>query len=210
MKKEEKDSLAEYWQDSGLIKDKRLIGAFKSIPREKFIRDENLQESYGDYPLPIGFGQTISQPTTVLIMINALELKKSDKVLEVGAGSGYCAAIMSKLCRKAVTTEIIPELVEFAKGNIKKCGIKNVEIIEWDGSKGYEKEAPYDKIMVTAACPRIPEPLIEQLKESGIILAPVGSFFGQEMIKLVKEKGKIVTQNLGSFVFVPLKGEYGY
>ena len=117
---------------------------------------------------------------------------------------------MSKLCRKAVTTEIIPELVEFAKGNIKKCGIKNVEIIEWDGSKGYEKEAPYDKIMVTAACPRIPEPLIEQLKESGIILAPVGSFFGQEMIKLVKEKERIITKNLGSFVFVPLKGKYGY
>ena len=210
MKDKEKRNLIEYWQNSGLIKDNRLIEAFKSVPREKFIRDGYLEEAYGDYPLPIGFGQTISQPTTVMLMIDALELKKDDNVLEVGAGSGYCAAIMSKLCRKVITTEIVPELVKFAKENIKKCKIKNAEIVEWDGSKGYEDEAPYDKIMVTAACPRIPEPLVEQLKLDGIILAPVGSFFGQEMIKLIKEKDRIITKNLGSFVFVPLKGEYGY
>ena len=180
------------------------------MPREKFIRDENLEEAYGDHPLPIGSGQTISQPTTVMIMINALELKKSDKVLEVGAGSGYCAAIMSKLCKKVVTTEVIPELVSFSKANISKCGIKNVEIIEWDGSGGYEKEAPYDKMMVTAACPQIPSPLVNQLKVGGVLIAPVGSSFGQDMIKLIKEKDKVVSSNLGSFVFVPLKGKYGY
>ncbi len=210
MRNKEKIGLIEYWQNSGLVKDNRLIEAFEEVSREKFIRDEYLEEAYGDYPLPIGMGQTISQPTTVMIMINALELKKNDKVLEVGAGSGYCAAIMSKLCKKVITTEIIPKLVKFAKDNIKKCKIKNVNVIEWDGSKGYEDEAPYDKIMVTAACPRIPEPLVEQLKYDGIILAPVGSFFGQDMIKMIKEKERIITKNIGSFVFVPLKGEYGY
>jgi len=205
-----KQRLVDYWLNNNIITDKRLIKAFEDVPREKFIRKEHLDEAYGDYPLSIGSGQTISQPTTVMIMINALELKKSDKVLEVGAGSGYCAAIMSKLCKKIITTEIIPELARYARDNIKKCNIKNVEIVEWDGSKGYKKEKPYDKIMITAACPRIPEPLIEQLKNDGIILAPVGSSFGQDMIKLVKEKGRIKTKNLGSFVFVPLKGEYGY
>lgn len=206
----EKTRLIEYWQNSGLIKDKRLVEAFKATPREKFIHNGYLGEAYGDYPLPIGYGQTISQPTTVMLMIQALELKKTDEVLEVGAGSGYCAAIISKLCKKVITTEIIPELAEFAKNNIKKCNITNVEIIEYDGSQGYEKQAPYDKIMVTAACPSIPTTLIEQLKENGIILAPVGSFLGQIMIKGIKKQGKLVTKNLGDFVFVPLKGKYGY
>lgn len=205
-----KQGLVDYWLRSKIITDKRLIKAFKAVPREKFIKGKNLKEAYGDYPLPIGEGQTISQPTTVMIMINALELKKSDKVLEVGAGSGYCAAIMSKLCRKVITTEVIPELVSFSKSNIKKCRIKNVEIIEWDGSGGYSKEASYDKIMVTAACPQIPSPLVSQLNVGGILIAPVGSSFGQDMIKLIKEKDNVVTQNLGSFVFVPLKGKYGY
>ena len=101
-------------------------------------------------------------------------------------------------------------MVDFSSNNIKKTGIKNVKVVNLDGSRGYEKEAPYDKIMVTAACPRIPQPLIDQLKEGGIIIAPVGSLFGQSMIKARKIKGKLHTQNLGGFIFVPLKGEYGY
>src|SRR3989338_2083891 len=204
------EELLRYWQQSGLIKDKKLIVAFKKVDRRNFIRKESMNEVYGDYPLPIGFGQTISQPTTAMLMIEALELKKTDKVLEVGAGSGWCAAIMSRLCKKVITTEIIPELVGFAKENIKKCNIKNVEIIEWDGSRGYEKESPYDKIMLTAACPSLPKQCIEQLKENGIIIAPVGSLFSQDMIKGKKVKGNLETENLGSFMFVPLKGKYGY
>ncbi|MBW2984156.1 protein-L-isoaspartate(D-aspartate) O-methyltransferase [Candidatus Woesearchaeota archaeon] len=210
---EDKESLIAYWQNSGLIKDKRLLEAFRKVPREKFITKGFLEEAYGDYPLPIGEGQTISQPTTVMIMTQALELKPGDKVLEVGAGSGYQAAIIAKVIGskgKVITTEIIPELVKFAKDNLKKAGIKNAVVVEWDGSQGYEKWAPYDKIIVTAACPRIPPPLIEQLKNNGIIIAPVGSAFGQTMIKGVKKEGVLQTESLGSFMFVPLKGKYGY
>jgi len=205
-----KQKLIEYWLSSGIIKDKKLIKAFQEIPRENFVDNSYLDEAYGDYPLPIGMGQTISQPTTVMIMIKAMELKPTDKVLEVGAGSGYCAAIMSKLAKKVITTEIIPELAEFAKKNMEKNKIRNVEVIEYDGSQGYKKEMPYDKIMITAACPSIPKPLTEQLKENGIIIAPIGGFFDQTMVKGIKKKGKIETYSLGYFRFVPLKGKYGY
>ena len=208
-----KHKLIEHWQRLSIIKDKKVIDAFKKVPREYFIRDGYETEAYGDYPLPIGMGQTISQPTTVMIMTEALEVKKGQKILEVGAGSGYQAAILSKLVGKKgkiITTEFIPELAEFAAYNLKKAKIKNVEVIHYDGSQGYEKEMPYDRIIVTAACPGIPKPLIEQLKDQGIIIAPVGSFFGQDMVKGVKKKGKLETENLGSFVFVPLKGKYGY
>jgi protein-L-isoaspartate(D-aspartate) O-methyltransferase len=205
-----KNKLINYWQSSGLIKDKKVIGAFKQIPREEFILEGYEKEAYGDYPLPIGYEQTISQPTTVLMMIEALQLNGEDRVLEIGAGSGYNAAIMSRLCKIVIATEIIPELVEFAKNNIKKINIKNVKIVHHDGSLGYEKEAPYDKIIVTAACPKIPKPLIEQLKQGGIILAPIGDFFGQKMIKGIKKEGKLEFSSIGYFQFVPLKGKYGY
>lgn len=208
-----KQHLVDYWKESGLIKDKKLIEAFKAVPREEFILDEYLSEAYGDYPLAIGQGQTISQPTTVMLMTQALDLKEGQKVLEVGAGSGYQAAIISKMVGdkgKVITTEIISNLAKFADKNIKKLKLKNAIIIEHDGSEGYEKEAPYDRIMVTAACPKIPPPLIKQLKENGIIVSPVGSLLGQEMIKGIKKKGKLEIEKLGSFMFVPLKGEYGY
>ena len=205
-----KQELVKYWTSNSIIKDKRLIEAFKAIPREKFISGELISQAYSDYPLPIAKGQTISQPTTVMIMINALKLKKTDRVLEIGAGSGYCAAIMSKMTKFVYTTEIIPELAEFAANNIKKARIKNVEVINYDGSQGYEKQAPYDKIMVTAACPKIPPPLIEQLKQDGIIIAPVSHFLGQNMIKGIKKGKELKTESLGDFVFVPLKGKYGY
>ncbi len=205
-----KEELVRYWTDNKIITDKRLIKAFKAIPREEFILGESLNEAYGDYPLPILKGQTISQPTTVMIMINALKLKKTDKVLEVGAGSGYCAAIISKMAKFVYTTEIIPELAEFAANNIKKAGIKNIKVIHHDGSQGYEKQAPYDKIIVTAACPKIPPPLIEQLKEGGIIVAPVSYLLGQNMIKGIKKGKELKTESLGNFMFVLLKGKYGY
>lgn len=210
----EKQQLIDYWKISGTITDEKLLKAFNEVPRELFIRDGFEEEAYGDYPLPIGGGQTISQPTTVMLMTQALELKEGQKVLEVGAGSGWQAAIIGKIVGnkgKVITTEIIPELAEFAGNNIKKAKIRNVEVINYDGSQGYEKEAPYDRVIITAACPKIPPPLINQLKNNGIIVAPVGSLvFGQDMLKLRKTKLGIEQESLGSFVFVPLKGKYGY
>jgi len=205
-----KEILVKRWRDYMIIKDNKVIKAFEAVLREKFVLTEFKGEAYYDGPLHIGYNQTISQPTTVLLMVEALELKKTDKVLEVGAGSGYGAAIMSKLAKKVYTTEIIPELVKFAKNNLKKSNINNVKVVEWDGSRGYDKEKPYDKIIVTAGCPEIPNGLIEQLKECGIIVAPVGGSFGQKMIKGIKKKGKLKEEYLGDFMFVPLKGKYGH
>ena len=208
-----KYQLIKYWNSSGVIKDKKVIDAFKKVPRELFVAEDRKEEAYGDYPLPIGESQTISQPTTVMIMTQALELKNGDKVLEVGSGSGYQAAIISNIVGntgKVISTEIVDELVKLAKSNIEKLKLKNVKIIRHDGSKGYAKEAPYDKVIITAACPKIPKPLISQLKENGIIVAPVGNMNEQAMIKGKKIKGKLVEENLGSFMFVPLKGKHGY
>ena len=208
-----KQKLIEYWISSGIIKDKRVIEAFKKIPRELFIKPNQKSEAYGDYPLPIGGGQTISQPTTVMLMTESLELKKGDKVLEVGAGSGYQAAIISEIIGKngkIISAEIIKGLAGFAQKNIEKLKLNNVSVINHDGSNGYEKEAPYDKIIITAACQRIPKPLINQLKENGIIAAPVGDLLEQAMIKGTKKNGRLIEETLGNFMFVPLKGKYGY
>ena len=208
-----KEKLVEYWLNNNIIKDKKLIEAFLAIPREKFIREENLDEVYGDYPLPIGYGQTISQPSTVMIMIQALELKKGDKVLEIGTGSGWNAALIAHVIGnegKVYTTEIIGELALFAKENLKKLNINNVEVLAIDGSVGYKKQAPYNKIIVTAACPDIPKPLLKQLKMNGILIAPVESFLCQKMVKITKLKHDFKKENLGAFSFVPLKGKYGY
>ena len=205
-----KDALIDYWLKNKIITDQRLIKAFQEVKRENFITKEFINEAYGDYPLPIGHEQTISQPTTIMLMTEALELKSTDKVLEIGSGSGYQAVLISKLAKKVVSIEIIKDLVLFAKENIKNSDIKNVEIIHGDGSNGYEKSAPYDKIIVTAACPKIPEALIEQLKDNGIIVAPVGPLYGQVMVKARKIKNQLITEKLGDFMFVPLKGKYGY
>lgn len=208
-----KEDLAAYWEQSGIITDKRILKAFNEIKREDFIPEEYKLHAYGDYPVPIPGGATISQPTTVLMMTQALEIKPGQKILEVGTGSGYQVAILSKLVGnkgRIISTEVVKEIEDYAKKNLKKAGIKNVAVIFTDGSVGYAKEAPYDRIIATAACPAIPEPLVKQLKEGGILLAPVGSKYSQEMIKARKTKGKLVTESLGDFVFVPLQGKFGF
>ncbi|MBI2129298.1 protein-L-isoaspartate(D-aspartate) O-methyltransferase [Candidatus Woesearchaeota archaeon] len=208
-----KNQLIKFWKNEKIVKNEKVLEAFKAVPREEFILGGYEHDAYGDYPLPIHAGQTISQPTTVMIMTDALDAKEGQKILEIGTGSGYQAAILSKLAGekgKVITTEIIKELADFSKNNIKKLKINNIKILHSDGSEGYAKEAPYDRIIVTAACPKIPQPLIDQLKEGGIIVAPVESVLGQEMVKGIKKNGKLITASLGYFTFVPLKGKHGY
>ena len=209
----EKEALVRYWENSDLIKDRKVIQAFKKVLREEFVLRKYKKEAYADVALPIKAGQTISQPTTVVLMLDALELKKGNKVLEIGAGSGYNAVLISEIIGKngfVYSTEIIKELIEFARKNIRKLKLKNIKVLYIDGSKGYKKEAPFDRIILTAGCPEIPEVLVEQLKEKGVIVAPVGDVNVQRLVKCRKLKGKLVCEDLGDFRFVPLKGKFGW
>ncbi|RLE47466.1 protein-L-isoaspartate O-methyltransferase [Candidatus Woesearchaeota archaeon] len=193
--------------------DKKIIKAFLKIPREDFVLEEWKSQAYDDTPLPILADQTISQPTTVMQMLQHLELKKGMKVLEIGAGSGYNAALISELVGKegkVITVEILPELVKFAKDNLKKAGIKNVRVVKADGSRGYAKEKPYDRIVCTAASPKIPEAWKKQLKKDGIILAPVGDEYGQTMLKVKRIGDVLEFEELGDYLFVPLLGKHGF
>lgn len=194
------------------IKDEKVLNAILKIPRHLFVPKELINQSYGNYPLSVGEGQTISQPYTVAIMLEALELKKGDKVLEIGTASGWNACLIAEIIKPGIvyTTEIIPELVKFSKENIKKLNLKNIRIIKTDGSLGLPEYAPFGKCIITAACPEIPESLIKQLEENGVIVAPVGPKFSQRLIKTVKKKGKLIEEDLGNFIFVPLKGKYGF
>jgi len=204
-----KATLFKKLQKDKLIKDHKVLKAFQAISREMFVLKDSIDQAYYDGPLRIGYEQTISQPTTVLMMVEALELKKTDKVLEVGSGSGYEAAILSQLSHQVYSVEIVPELVVFTKKNLTKAKIKNVEVIQWDGGLGYDKQAPYDKIIVSAACDKIPEALIDQLVEGGILIAPVGATYPQQMIKGVKHNKKLEKVYMGDYAFVPLTGKFG-
>ena len=193
------------------IKDKKVLEAMKKIPREAFVAEEFKTLAYEDQALPIISSQSISQPYTVAFMLEKLNLKEKDKVLEIGSGSGWNSALISFITKaKVFTVEFNENVADFAKSNLKKLKIKNVEVIVGDGNKGYEKESPYDKIIVTAACSKIPFDLIKQLKNNGILLAPIGSLIDQDLIKIIKKDEEIKKVNLGKFVFVPLKGKYGF
>jgi protein-L-isoaspartate(D-aspartate) O-methyltransferase len=205
----DKKDLIREMRNRRCIKDEGIINAFNAVNRELFILPQKKDLAYCDTPLSINYGQTISQPSTVFDMLEALDLRKMDKVLEIGAGSGYASAVMSRLVKKVYGVEIIPELVKFAKENISRAGISNIEIIQSDGGRGHIEHAPYDKILVSAACDKIPRALIEQLVDGGVIVAPIGGQRGQEMVKGIKHKNSLEEQNLGSYIFVPLTGEFG-
>ena len=182
---------------------KKVIEAFKQVKREQFVLPKWKDLAYEDSALPIIAEQTISQPSTVVFMLDALEVK--GKVLEIGAGSGYNAALLSKLADNVYSIERIKELAEFAKKNLKKAKITNVKIIHADGKKGYSKEAPFDRIIVTAAAEKIPPVLLKQLKDNGVLIMPVGPEYGQQLIR-VRRKGKdYLYEKLGGYVFVPLR-----
>jgi protein-L-isoaspartate(D-aspartate) O-methyltransferase len=193
----------------GALKTPRIIEAFRKVPRHLFVREDYLDHAYDDIPLPTFRGQTISQPYTVAIMTEALNPKPREKILEIGAGSGWQSALLGYCVGpkgRIITIEMEPVLVEFARENIEKVKLKNVKVIQGDGKKGYPKEAPYDKCIITAACPEIPKPVIKQVKNRGRIVAPVGDFFGQRMIVLDKvSERRFKKKDLGSFIFVPLR-----
>ncbi|MCK5072686.1 MAG: protein-L-isoaspartate(D-aspartate) O-methyltransferase [Bacteriovoracaceae bacterium] len=184
----------------------RVLRVMGNVPREKFVPEGYKPLAYEDGPLPIGEGQTISQPYIVAYMTEKLEPKTSDKVLEIGTGSGYQAAVLSKLVKEVYTIEIVAPLGEDAKKLLKRLGYKNIFVKIGDGYRGWKENAPYDLIILTAAPPRIPEPLLEQLAEGGRLLAPVGDI-SQELVLIRKTNGKFVRESLLPVRFVPMTGE---
>jgi protein-L-isoaspartate(D-aspartate) O-methyltransferase len=203
----EKESLIAHLKAEGYLKTKLVESAFRKIPRENFLPKDLKPHAYSDHPLPIGSGQTISAPHMVAIMTELLETKKTDKVLEIGAGSGYQAGILSPLVRKIYTVEFYPELASQAKKNLSRTKITNVEVIPRDGSKGLPEHAPYDKIIVTCSIPQDTFDLLgKQLKKEGIIVAPVGEAYGIQMLTTGrKTKGRLETKEYFPCVFVPLR-----
>ena len=188
------------------IKDKRVLAAMRSIPREHFVPRESRHLAYEDRPLPIGYDQTISQPFIIALMTEALELKGGEKVLEVGTGSGYQAAILSRLTRLVVTTERVSALADRAKKLLDELGCNNVEVHQAESTLGWWRKAPYDAIMVTAAAPKIPPVLLSQLAVGGRMVVPVGSRHIQELCKVTNTGKKTSVRNLGGCRFVALIG----
>jgi len=189
------------------IKDERVLAAMRGVPRERFVPTASRYLAYEDRPLPIGYDQTISQPFIIALMTEALELTGKEKVLEVGTGSGYQAAILAKLARLVVTTERIKPLAEIAKKLLDKLGYTNIEVYLAEETLGWQRGAPYNAIMVTAAAPRVPPDLLAQLGIGGRLVIPVGSRYMQELYKITKGRKKNVVENLGGCRFVSLIGK---
>jgi len=194
------------------ITEKLILDAFLEVPREAFVGAEHAHLAYGDHPLPIEANQTISQPYIVALMIQAAGVGLRDKVLEVGAGSGYAAAVISRIAGKVIAIERQHELVEVARERMKRLGFDNVEIVEGDGTKGWPDEAPYDAILAAASGSHVPKPLLDQVADGGRIVMPLGSpGWVQELVKVTKRSdGTTVQENLGGVRFVPLIGEEGW
>jgi len=189
------------------IKDERVLAAMARIPRERFVPPEEQHLAYEDRPLPIGLEQTISQPFIVALMTQALELTGSEKVLEIGAGSGYQAAILAELARLVITVERLPALAEAARKVLDSLGYTNVVVHPAKETLGWSDEAPYDAIIATAAAPRVPPDLLAQLAIGGRMVIPVGSRYVQELYRITKRRKKNTIQNLGGCCFVSLIGK---
>jgi protein-L-isoaspartate(D-aspartate) O-methyltransferase len=200
-----RENLLEYLDHE--IADKRVVEAMKCVPREAFVSPEQYDAAYDDRPLSIGFGQTISQPFIVALMVQALELKEPEQVLELGTGSGYEAAILAELAEKVVTVECVPELAESAKQVLDKLGYSNIEVYVAGKTLGWPDGAPYDAIIVSAGAPSVPQVLLEQLAWGGRLVIPVGSRWQQDLLKVTKLKKGNRIENLGGCYFVPLIGE---
>lgn len=197
-------------RDEG-IHDQRVLQAMATVPREEFVPPTQCDSAYGDYPVPIGWGQTISQPYTIAYMCQALQLTGKERVLEIGTGTGYAAAVLSLLATEVFTVERIAILGEEATARLQRLGFDNVQVMIGDGTLGLPAHAPFDAIVVTAGAAEIPPPYIRQLPEGGRLVIPLGGEpFDQCLYRLTKRGESLHTQNLGSFAFVPLIGRYGW
>ena len=192
------------------ISNQRVLAAFRKVPRHLFVPENMIASAYDDCALPIGEGQTISQPYMVAVMTELLGLTGNEKVLEVGTGSGYQAAILAELCKKVYSVERIEPLANHAEEIIKNLGYSNVEFIKGDGTQGYPEAGPYDGIIVTAGCPEIPKPLIDQLKDGGRLVIPVGNRYQQILTTVTKQGSKFSARESIACIFVPLVGKYGW
>ncbi len=193
------------------IVDPAILAAFRQVPRERFVAAAHRRAAYEDHPLPIQAGQTISQPYMVALMVTALELQATDHVLEVGAGSGYAAAIISRLARDVVAVERMPGLAAAAAELLRDLGYDNVRVVAADGSTGVDDEAPFDAICVSAGAPKVPAALVQQLAVGGRLVVPVGSSDKQELIRVrLVGAGRTRKERLGAVRFVPLVGKQGW
>ncbi|UCD84470.1 MAG: protein-L-isoaspartate(D-aspartate) O-methyltransferase [Deltaproteobacteria bacterium] len=192
------------------VRDKRVLEAMKRIPRHLFLNESLRRQAYDDNALPIEENQTISQPYIVALMTEALELKGTEKVLEIGTGSGYQTAILAELAEWIYSIERIESLADKARKLLERLGYQNVTIKVFDGTQGWEEEGEFDAIIVTAGSPRIPQPLIDQLKVKGRLVIPVGTVYSQDLIKLTKGERGCHQKDMGGCRFVKLLGEHGW
>lgn len=203
-----REAMVENQLMAGGITDPRVLEAMAEVPRHEFVPLRMRPFAYADGPLPIGHGQTISQPFIVAYMTQLLELTKDDTVLEVGTGSGYQAAILGKMAKEVYTIEIVPPLAQSAKELLERLGFQNVHVREGDGYLGWPEKAPFDAIIVTCAPNHVPEPLVNQLREGGRLIIPIGEEGGiQQLVLLRKKEGKILQENKLDVRFVPMTGK---
>ncbi|MFC1496379.1 protein-L-isoaspartate(D-aspartate) O-methyltransferase [Candidatus Margulisiibacteriota bacterium] len=208
--KEQRRKMVEIQLKARGISNPDVIQAFLDVPREAFVPHDLTEQAYDDCPLPIGDEQTISQPYMVALMSELVQPKKEAKLLDIGTGSGYQAAILSKLCAKVVTMERIFSLSKKAQERLKKYGYKNIMFVPGDGSQGYREDQPYDGIIVAAASPDIPHPLIDQLTVGARLIIPVGDIWGQYLKVVTKTKDGFKVDTSVACSFVPLVGRLGY
>jgi protein-L-isoaspartate(D-aspartate) O-methyltransferase len=202
--KEKRENLVSQTIEKRGVKDQAVLRAMKTVKRHLFVPENNTGNAYDDRPLPIGYGQTISQPYIVAYMTEVINPKPEHIVLEIGTGSGYQAAVLAEIVKEVYTIEIVPQLGNAATTRLKNAGYTNINVKVSDGYHGWKENAPYDAIIVTAAAEFVPPPLLEQLKDGGKIVIPVGSPFMNQTLMLIEKKGKkITTKSLLPVIFVP-------
>jgi len=201
--------LIEYLREAG-IRDERVLRAIAAVPREAFVPATARHQAYEDYALEIGEGQTISQPSVVARITELAEVGERDRVLEIGAGSGYQAAVLAELARFVFTVERLPRLAEAARSRLAELGYRNVSVQVMDGSLGWRAQAPFEVIVVSAAAPSIPKALTDQLTDGGRLVIPIGELRRQQLVRVTRRGGRLVESSHGPATFVPLVGRNGF